>query len=305
MLRYILRRAIHAFFVVLGVSLLVFVLMRLTGDPVLLLLPSDADREQVESLRRELGLDQPIWIQYLHFLRNAARGDFGTSFRTNQPAMRLVLERLPATLKLGGAALLITIVISLPLGVISATRRDSYADAAGRGVALLGQAVPSFWLGIMLILLFSVKLGWLPAFGAGGAQHLILPAITLGAYSTAITTRLLRSSMLEVLSADYIQTARAKGLSERRVIYLHALRNASLPAVTMLGLQVGVLMGQAVVTEYVFSYPGMGRLVLQAIGNRDFAVVQAFVIFATLTIVAVNLLVDLLYGVLDPRVKYQ
>jgi len=305
MLSFLVRRLIHSTAVVVGVSLLVFVLMRLTGDPVLLLLPSNATPQQIADLRHELGLDQPIWAQYLQFLAHAVRGDFGVSFRNNQPAMALVLDRMPATLQLTGVAFAITILISVPIGILSATHRDSVADALGRALALLGQAVPSFWLGIMLILLFAVILRWLPPFGTGGPEHLILPGITLGTYSAAVTSRMLRSSLLEVFGADYIRTARAKGLSERAVVYGHALRNAALPVVTILGLQVGALLGGAVVTEYVFSYPGMGRLVLQAIGNRDFAVVQAFVILMALIIGGINILVDLLYAILDPRVKYQ
>jgi peptide/nickel transport system permease protein len=303
LVRFLLRRALQSIFVLIGVSVLVFVLMRLTGDPTFLLLPPDASREQVDDLRAHLGLDEPIPIQYLHYLKNVLRGDFGDSFRTGQPAMQLVLDRVPATLALAGVALLITLVISFPIGIASARYRNTWIDDIGRVISLIGQAVPSFWLGIMLILLFAVRLQWLPPFGAGSPKHLILPGITLGAYSAAILSRLLRSSLLEVLGSDYIRTARAKGIDERSVLFRHALRNASLPVVTMIGLQIGVLFGGSVITEYVFAYPGMGRLVLQAIGNRDFAVVQAFVILVTMMILAVNILVDLLYVLLDPRVE--
>lgn len=303
MAQYLLRRALHSLIVILGVSLLVFVLMRLTGDPTYLLLPPDASREQVAELRHDLGLDESIPVQYGRFLLNAVRGDFGQSFRTGQPAMSLVLERVPATLRLAGFAFMVTALIAIPVGIVSARYRHTWIDDIGRAIALFGQAVPSFWLGMMLILLFSVRLGWLPPFGSGSFKHLILPGITLGAYSAAIISRLLRSTLLEVLGSDYIRTARAKGLSDRAVLYRHALRNASLPVVTMFGLQVGVLFGGAVITEYVFAYPGMGRLVLQAIGNRDFAVVQAFVLLITLLIIVTNIVVDLLYAMLDPRIK--
>jgi peptide/nickel transport system permease protein len=305
LLRYLARRLLQSVVVLLGVSLLVFVLMRLTGDPVYLLLPADASREQVAALRTELGLNEPIIVQYGRFLLGVVQGDFGTSFRTGQPAMAMVLERVPATLQLAIFALLITLVIAVPVGIISAKYRHTWVDDVGRGIALVGQAVPSFWLGIMLILIFSVRLGWLPPFGSGGLSYLILPGITLGAYSAAIISRLLRSTLLEVLHSDYIRTARAKGLGEQAVLYRHALRNASLPVVTMFGLQVGVLFGGAVITEYVFAYPGMGRLVLQAIGNRDFAVVQAFVLLITALIIVANIIVDILYAVLDPRITYQ
>ncbi len=293
----------QSIFVLIGVSLLVFVLVRLSGDPVLLLMPPDASAEQIAQLRHSLGLDQPVLVQYWQFIARAVQGDFGTSFRNGQPAMSLVLDRAPATLELAGFALVITLLVGIPAGIVAATRPDSTADAVARGIALLGQALPSFWLGIMLILVFSVQLRWLPPFGAGGLDHLILPGISLGAYSIAITSRLLRSSLLEVLHTGYIRTARAKGLPENVVIVRHALRNAAIPVVTVVGLQVGALLGGAVITEYVFSYPGVGRLVLDAISHRDFAVVQAFVVLLAVVIALVNLAVDLLYAVLDPRIR--
>ncbi len=301
---YLLRRLLQSAVVLLGVTLLVFVLVRLSGDPVLLLMPPDATAEQVEALRRQLGLDQPVLVQYVRFVERAVQGDFGMSFRNGQPAMGLVLDRIPATLELAGAALAITLIVAIPTGIIAATRPDGAVDAIARAVALVGQAVPSFWLGIMLILVFSVQLRWLPPFGGGGLDHLVLPAISLGAYSAAVTSRLLRSSLLEVLRTGYVQTARAKGVAENMVVLRHALRNAALPVVTVLGLQVGALLGGAVITEYVFSYPGVGRLVLDAIGHRDFAVVQAFVVLLTLVIAVTNLIVDVLYAALDPRIRY-
>lgn len=303
MTAYLLRRLSQSLIVLVGVSLLVFILVRLSGDPVLLLMPPDATTEQVADLRRTLGLDQPLWVQYGQFLIRAVQGDFGTSFRNGQPAMSLVLERAPATLALAGAALLVSLVVAVPAGILAATRPGSVIDAMARAIALLGQALPSFWLGIMLILVFSVRLRWLPPFGAGGIDNLVLPSITLGAYSSAVTSRLLRSALLEVLHTGYVQTARAKGLTESVIVLRHALRNAALPVVTVLGLQIGALLGGAVITEYVFAYPGVGRLVLDAIAHRDFAVVQAFVILLTIVIAIANLFVDLLYSALDPRIR--
>lgn len=301
---YLFRRLLHAVIVLFAATCLVFVLVRLTGDPVRLMLPDEASQEQIDQTRERLGLNKPVWEQYLSFMADAVRGDFGNSFRGGQPAMSLVLDRMPATLKLAGVAVAFAIIISLPTGIASARYKNSIIDLFGRLMALIGQAVPSFWLGIMLILLFSVRLQWFPAFGGDGIRALILPGFALGAYSAAIMSRLLRSSMLEVLGADYIRTARAKGITERGVLYRHALQNALRPYITILGLQVRVLLGGAVVIEAVFAYPGMGRLVLQSINNRDFPVVQAFVVLIVIVIVLTNLIVDLLYMVIDPRVKY-
>lgn len=303
--RFFIRRLLQSLVVLWGVSLLVFILIRLSGDPVVLLLPAESTQEEIDAFRKLLGLDQPIWVQYLHFLGQVAQGDFGVSFRNNQPAMQLVLDRMPATLQLTGGAFFATLVLALPTGILAAMYRNSPIDAFGRVLALLGQAIPSFWLGIMLILIFSVRLRWFPPFGAGGIDHIVLPALSLGALSAAITSRLLRSALLEVLSAGYIQTARAKGLNERAVLFGHALRNAAIPVVTVLGLQMGALLGGAVITEYVFSYPGVGRLVLDAISHRDFAVVQAFVILLASVIAVINLAVDVLYAALDPRITYK
>lgn len=302
---YLVRRLAHSVLVLFGVTALVFVLMRLSGDPVAMLLPAEATNADVEEYRRLLGLDKSVIEQYVRFIGQALQGDLGYSFRNSQPALRLVLDRAPATLTLSGAAFLVSLLLAIPLGILSATHRDSALDFGGRALALLGQAVPTFLLGIVLILVFAVRLRWLPAFGAGGLDHLILPSFTLGAYSAAITTRMLRSSLLDVLHAGYIQTARAKGLTERTIVIAHALRNAAIPTVTVLGLQVGHLVGGSIITEYVFSYPGMGRLVLDAIAHRDYAVVQAFVVLLAAVVAAINLLVDLLYAALDPRITYK
>ena len=303
MWRYILGRVLYSVAVVLGVSVLVFCLIRLSGDPTPLFLPPESSLADIQRARHELGFDRPLLVQYLDFLAHAGRGDFGRSLRHGQPAMRLVLERVPATLELGAVALGLSLVVALPLGVVTALRRGSALDAGGLLVSLFGQSFPVFWLGIMLILVFSEKLGVLPASGRGSFLHLIMPAVVLASYPMAIITRLLRSTLIDVLGEDYIRTARGKGLGERLVICRHALRNASIPVVTIVGLQVGALLGGAVITEEVFAYPGIGRLAIQAIANRDFPVVQAFVVLMALFIVGINLLVDLSYTFLDPRVR--
>ncbi len=291
--------------VVLGITLIVFVLVRISGDPVVLMLPEDAETWQVEALREALGLDRPIPVQYVMFLRDLLRGDFGTSLRyTNQDALPIVLERLPATLQLTLAALVVAVVISFPLGVIAAVYRNRWPDVTATGFAVLGQAMPNFWLGIMLILLFSVTLGWLPVSGRGGLTSLVLPAFTLGTALAALLTRLMRSSLLEVLNQDYVRTATAKGLQRRLVLLKHAVRNAMLAYVTVLGLQVATLMAGAVVTEQVFAWPGIGLLAIQAINSRDMPIIQGVVVVAALIVMSANLLVDLLYALIDPRISY-
>lgn len=284
-------------------SVIAFLLTHLSGDPAALLLPPSATLADIAVFREQSGLDRPLLVQYLDFLSHAARGDFGRSIRHGEPALQLVLERLPATVELSAAALLLALVVAVPLGVVAAVRRGSAFDQLGLLLSLVGQAFPVFWLGIVLILVFAEDLRWLPASGRGDLAHLALPAVALAAYTVAMVARLLRSSLIDVLSADYVRTARGKGLAERAVLVGHALKNAALPVVTVIGLQVGTLLGGAVVTEEVFAYPGMGRLALQAIANRDFTVVQAFVVVMAILITTVNLLVDLLYSWLDPRVR--
>lgn len=285
-----------------GVSIIAFALTHLSGDPAALLLPPSATLEDIAVFRHAQGLDRPLPVQYADFLGHAVRGDFGMSIRQGQPALGLVLGRLPATLELSAAALVLALVIAIPLGIGAAVRRGSAVDQGSLLLSLLGQSFPVFWLGIILIILFAEDLQWLPASGRGDLKHLILPAVTLSLYTIAIVTRLLRSSLIDVLSADFIRTARGKGLGERAILVGHALKNAALPVVTVVGLQAGTLLGGAVITEEVFAYPGMGRLALQAIANRDFPVVQAFVVVMAVLITAINLGVDLLYARLDPRV---
>jgi ABC-type dipeptide/oligopeptide/nickel transport system permease component len=300
---FLLRRLLQSVLVLLGVSVVVFLILHLTGDPALLLLPPEATAEDIARLRQQLGFDDPLPAQYLRFLRGAVRGDFGESLRHGEPAMALVLERLPATFELAGAGLLLALCLAIPAGILSAVRRNTVLDYVSTVVALFGQAMPTFWLGIMLILVFSVQLGWLPSSGRGDLQHLVLPAVTLGLFTTARITRLTRSGMLEVLGQDYIRTARAKGVSEPPVVWKHALRNASIPIVTIVGIELGTLLGGSVITETIFAWPGVGRLSVQAIFNRDYPVVQAAVFLLASTFVLVNLLVDVVYTYLDPRIR--
>jgi len=303
MLGYIASRLLYACAVILGVSIAVFFLIRIGGDPSALFLPPEATLEQIAEFRHAMGFDRPLIVQYFEFLGRALQGDFGQSMRYQQPAMQLVLERMPATLQLSGTALALSLLISVPLAIIAATNRGTIIDRAGLVVSLIGQSFPTFWLAIMLILIFSEKLHLLPPSGRMGWQTLVMPSIALAAYSTAIITRLLRSSMIEVLQSDYVRTARGKGLSNGKIVFKHALRNAAIPTLTVIGLQVGALLGGAVITEEIFAYPGVGRLAIQAIANRDFTVIQAFVLLMAVLIVGINLLVDLSYGLLDPRLR--
>lgn len=302
---YILKRLFHSIFVLVGISLVVFIILHLTGDPAALLMPMDATPEQVAEFRKEMGFTDPVIVQYWRFFKGTLHGDFGNSFRHSQPALDLVLERMPATIQLTIAALVLALLIAIPVGIFSAIRRNSILDHIGMTGALLGQSTPVFWLGIMLILIFSVTLQWFPSSGRGEIQHLILPAITLGMFSMARTARMMRSSMLEVLGQEYIKTAKAKGLAPRVVILKHALKNASIPVVTIIGMELGTLLGGAVITETIFAWPGVGRLAVQAIYNRDYPVVQAAVFILASIFVLVNLIVDIIYTYLDPRVKLE
>lgn len=305
MAAYIFRRILEMIPVLLGITIIIFVLLRLSGDPVVLMLPEDATRAQIDQLRTHLGLDRPIMEQYFIFLGQLVQGDFGESLRyTNQAVLPLVLERLPATLQLSSAALLIAVLISLPAGIIAALNKNRWPDTVATLFAILGEAMPGFWLGMMLILAFSVSLGWLPVSGRDGLESLILPAITLGTSMAAILTRLMRSSLLEVWSQDYVRTAFAKGLTNRKVLLKHAVRNALISYTTILGLQIAALMAGAVVTEQVFAWPGVGLLAVQAVNSRDMAVVQAIVIIVAVIVMLANLLVDLLYTAIDPRIRY-
>ena len=303
MTAYLLRRLVQAVLVLLGVSFVVFFILYLTGDPALVLLPPDATAEDVRAFRETMGFNDPFIVQYGRFLGGALRGDFGQSVRHGEPAFPLVLERLPATFQLSGAALFLALLLAIPAGVISAVRRNTAVDYCATVVALLGQSMPTFWLGIMLILIFSVQFNLLPSSGRGGLEHLVLPAVTLGLFTTARITRLTRSGMLEVLNQDYIRTARAKGVSGQPIVRKHAFKNAAIPIVTIVGIELGTLLGGSVITETIFAWPGVGRLSVQAIYNRDYPVVQAAVFLLATTFVLVNLVVDLLYTYLDPRIR--
>jgi ABC-type dipeptide/oligopeptide/nickel transport system permease component len=304
MQRYLIRRVARTIFALWGISTIVFVVLRLSGDPALLLLPQEASVEDVLRLRHDLGLDDPTWLQYVRFLGDVVRGDFGESLRHREPAMLVVTSHLGATLELSLAAFFIAVLVAVPVGILAAVKPNSIADHVMMTLALIGQSAPTFWIGIMLILTFGLEWRWFPIGGRGGWSHLVLPAITLGAFAMASIARLTRSAMLEIIHLEYIQTARAKGLSEHRVIWRHALKNAAIPVVTIMGLQFGSLLGGAVVTETVFSWPGIGRLAIQGIYNRDYPIVQAVVFIAALCFVVINLVVDLLYTVLDPRIRY-
>ncbi len=304
MARYILKRLWHTVYVAVGISLISFFFIHLSGDPVLLMLPPDASKEEVETLREQLGFNDPLAVQYLRFAGHALRGDLGVSLVHRVPALDLIFERLPASLELAGAAMLFALAVAVPLGILAAVRRGSLLDLGSMLAALFGLSMPHFWLGIMLVLLFSVHLGWFPTSGRGSFAQLVLPALALGLSLLAMFARLTRSVMLEVLGQDYVRTARAKGLRERLVIGKHALKNALIPLVTVAGMQFGFLIGGTVIIETVFAWPGVGRLVVQAIFSRDYPLVQAAVLVLAVLFVLINLLVDLLYVLLDPQISY-
>jgi len=305
MLLYVARRLLMTLPIFVGILLISFLLTHLSGDPTDLILTPDTPDSVREEFRRIHGLDQPIWVQFYQFSVRAVQGDFGNSLRFNQPAVDLVFERLAATGELALAAMLIAIAIGIPAGVVAAYRRNSPIDLSIRAVTMFGLAVPSFYLGVIFIVVFAVWLRWLPSGGRGTLLHLILPATVLAVDQLALIARTTRSCMLDVLNQDYVRTARSKGLGEGWVIWGHSLRNAFIPVLTVIGLQFGILLGGVVVTETVFSWPGVGRLAVQAIYARDFPVVQATVMLFAVIFVAVNLIVDLLYALLDPRISYK
>ncbi|MEW1861139.1 ABC transporter permease [Streptomyces sp. NBC_00669] len=303
LLRAVLIRVGTALLVLLCTATVSFFLVRLSGDPVKLLLPPDATAKQESVLRASLGLDKPLITQYLDYIWGLLHFDFGNSISYNEPVGHVLADRLPATLELAAAALVVTLVIAVPAGIVAAMRRGRASDRGIMTGVLLGQSTPPFWVGILLILVFAVGLHALPASGYGTFANLVLPAVTLSVYSIAVVARLLRSSLIDVLSSDHIRTARAKGFGPVKTVLTHGLRNASLPVVTVVGLEVGSLLGGAILTEQVFSWPGVGQLTIEAISNRDFPLVQATVLFFATTFVVVNLLVDLSYSLLDPRVR--
>jgi peptide/nickel transport system permease protein len=304
MTSFIAKRIVHSMFVVFAITIVIFVLVRLTGDPVALMFQAgEPTKEAIEQLRKSLGLDQPIYIQLLIYIKNMITGNFGNSFRSGESVESMMAQKMGATLLLACGGMVIALLIAVPVGIISAVRRGSLSDFFGRLISLLGISFPNFWLGIMLIIIFAVKLHWLPASGYKGFEYLVLPSISLGLILSGIFARLIRSSMLEVLNHQYITTARSKGIKEWKVIIKHALRNALIPTVTFIGLQFGTLLGGTVIIEQVFSWPGIGRLLLDAISQRDFPVIQGSVIILSFLMIFVNLLVDISYSFIDPRIK--
>ncbi|TME39624.1 MAG: ABC transporter permease [Chloroflexi bacterium] len=326
MSRYVVKRVLHTLLVLLGVSLMTFALIHMTpGDPVLVMLGTDATPSELDRLRHLLGLDQPLYVQYAQYLGRLLTGQMGDSIFQHQAVSKLIGDRFPATVELTLAAMSIAVVLGMLTGVISAVVPYSLFDVTAMLIALAGVAMPVFWLGMLAILLFSLQLGWLPSFGRGepfvqavqywfrtgdpsdvvdSLRHIVLPALTLGAFSAALISRLVRSALLEVLGQDYVRTARAKGLAQAPVIEQHALPNALIPVITVIGLQVGTLLGGAVLAETIFAWPGMGRLLIQAISQRDYPLVQGIVMVTALAVSIINVIVDLLYATINPRVRY-
>ena len=306
MLRYILKRLLMLVPVLFGVTLVSFSLLQIVpGDPAVLLAGEDANPDFIEAVRKEYGFDQPVYVQYWRFISHAVQGDFGISIRNRAPVVDLLVQRFAFTAQLSFLSILIAAAIGLVAGVISATRQYSIFDNLSMLGALFGISMPIFWLGLLLMLVFSVELRWFPAGGAGGLRHMILPAVALGAASAAVIARMTRASMLEVVRQDYIRTARANGLREWVVIYKHALKNAMIPVITVFGLEFGYMLGGAVLTETVFSLPGVGRLMVEGIFQRDYPVVQGAMLLVAATFVLVNLLTDIAYALFDPKIRYE
>jgi peptide/nickel transport system permease protein len=309
---YITRSLLQSLIVLNGVLLIVFLMLHLTGDPAGVLMPVDATQEDLDRFRKDMGFDQPLHVQYGYFLfghgdknRGVLRGDFGFSYRHEVPAMGLVVEHIPATVYLAMISMIIALAIAIPAGIFSAVFRNTWIDHLSSVTSMFGQSLPNFWMGLMLIIVFSVYLRWLPTSGYEGPEHVILPALTAGLYATARIMRMMRSTLLEVLGLDFVRTARAKGLGEAAVIVRHALKNASIPVVTLVGLELGLLLSGTVVTEVVFAWPGVGFLTVDAIINQDYPVVQAAVTLLAIMFIGVNLTVDVVYAWLDPRISYR
>ncbi|HET7265704.1 MAG TPA: ABC transporter permease [bacterium] len=301
---FVARRLLESATVLLGVSFLAFAVLFLSGDPTYLMIPENYTRQQIAEFRHQMGFDRPWYVQYGEFLGRAVRGDFGASLRSQLPALPLVIERMPATLELAVVAMLLSLAVALPVGVVAATHRRTLVDTTSMVAGLVGQSAPGFWIGLVLILVFGVELRWLPVSGRGGLSHLVLPGVTLAMFSMGRNARVVRASMLDALGHDFIRTAYAKGASRLAVLYRHALRNALLPIVTLIGLDFGVLLGGAIITETVFAWPGVGRLIVNAIYEKDFPIVEAAVVVIAAIFVLLNLCVDVAYGYLDPRIRY-
>lgn len=301
---FIIQRLGTGLIVLLGISIFSFALIHLIpGDPIRIMLGENATAEQVQALREQLGLNEPLVTQYFHYVMGVFQGDLGTSFKTGRPVLTEIMERFPATVKLAASGMLLAIFIGITMGIIAARFKDTFLDFSAMSLATLGVSVPSFWLGILLIMLFTVKLGWLPIAGGTGLKDIILPAVTLGVLASTVISRLTRAGMVEVLSFDYIRTARAKGLGEGAVLFIHAFRNAMIPVVTIIGLQIASLLGGTVIIERVFDWPGLGSLAISAIASRDFPLVQGIILFIGMIFVMINILIDMLYSFIDPRIE--
>ncbi len=304
MQRYLLSRAVQSVLLLLGVIVLVFFLVRLTGDPARLMAPREASAQDIAELRALMGYDRPLPVQFADFFSGAIRGDFGNSVHYRAPAMALVVTRLPATVELALSALLFAVLVGVPLGVIGGSNPGSIWDSLARGVGLIGQTVPNFWIALIFILVFSVNLGWLPSFGRGHWNSIVLPAVSLGLFPLGQIVRLMRSAVLEIRGEDYIRTAYSKGINDRRIYVAHVFRNAAIPLVSMLGVQFGYLLGGSIYIETIFAWPGLGRMIAESVAARDFPLVQAVAVFTSLVVVAMNLLTDVAYALIDPRIRY-
>jgi ABC-type dipeptide/oligopeptide/nickel transport system permease component len=313
MQRYILSRLIQSIIMLVGVLFIVFFMLQLTGDPVALMVSRNASPEQIEELREELGFNRPVLVQFGDFASKAVRGDFGMSLRHQQPAMELILERLPATVELASIALLFAMIVGIPLGLLGGANPGSTWDALARGAGLIGQTIPNFWLALILIMVFAVNLGWFPSFGRETSQFMgltlptksvVLPAFALGLFTMGQLVRFTRSAVLEIKNEDFVRTAYSKGLADRRIYIRHILRNASIPLISILGVQFGYLLSGSIYIETIFSWPGLGNLLAESISNRDFALVQAIAFFTSLVVVSLNLTADIAYGMADPRIRY-
>jgi peptide/nickel transport system permease protein len=304
MQKYIIRRFFQSLVALLVLSMLIFLMSRLTGDPVVLMLPDDATHEDIAQLRHALGLDRPLPVQYWVFISNAVQGDFGRSIKGQMPVIDMIAERLPNSIKLGAVAICFAVLLAFPLGVMAAVKKGTALDTLANIVAILGQSLPQFWVGIVLIQLFAVRLRWLPVAGAGSFSHYVLPAFTLGWFVVAGMMRLLRSSMLDIMGSEFVKMARIKGLPEQTVIWKHALRNAFIPVLTFGAIYLAILVTGAILVETVFAWPGVGQLIYQGIVFRDFPVVQAVVLLTACIVIAINLLVDITYAYVDPRIRY-
>jgi ABC-type dipeptide/oligopeptide/nickel transport system permease component len=304
MKRYIARRILYSMISLFLLSVTIFLFVRVTGDPAVLLVEPGASQADLTEVRKQLGLDRSLWVQYLSFAGDLLRGDFGKSFYYRSPVLEIYMDRLPYSLMLAGAAMFFSLLLGIPSGIIAAVRVNGWWDSGGKMFALLGLSMPSFWVGLLMILFFSVYLGWLPSSGSGTVLHMVMPAIALGWFFAAAHMRLTRSSMLEVLGSEYVKLARLKGLSEALVIGKHAFKNALIPVLTLAGINLVIMVNVAVVVETVFAWPGVGRLLFEGISFRDFPIVQATVILGGAMIIVVSLIVDILYAVIDPRIRY-